>query len=132
MKRICALIAVLWMLFILFPSIGLPAVPAQGEKEGIAIFNEGQAIWQKAKTKENWEKALKKYEQALEIFKRAKSDKWQAPTLNNIGLAYKNMGQNQKALEYYEKGLVLHKKTNNIKGQGVGTGQYGRGIPGVG
>jgi len=114
MKKICALIALLLMVMVLLPSVGLPAGSVQGEKEGIAIFKEADELRMKARSKEDKERALAKYEQALEIFRRAGS-KWQGPTLNNIALVYRDTSQYQQALEYFEKALELQGKVGNAK-----------------
>ena len=114
MKRLSALIAVLWVMLIFCPSIGL----AQSEKEGIVIFNEAKGLRDKARSKEDKEKALQKYQQALEIFERTKSDKLQGITLGIIGQIYNSWRQYQKALEYYEKALRIHQKTGNRIGEG--------------
>ena len=89
---------------------------AQGEKEGIVIFKEANELRTKARSKEDRERALVKYEQALEIFRGVRS-KWQGSTLNNIALVYEAIGHDHRALGYYEKALDLHKKAGNTKEQ---------------
>jgi tetratricopeptide (TPR) repeat protein len=113
MKKICALVAILWIGLILCPSLGL----AQSEKEGIALFNEANELRTKAHSKEDREKALQKYQEALEIFRKVRSEKRQATTLTSMGAVYASRSQYQQALEYYDKALDLHQKVGNVKGQ---------------
>src|SRR5208283_4722068 len=115
MKRICALAAVLWVMFVLFPSIG----SAQSEKDGIAVFKEAEQLRTKARSKEDLEKAIEKYQKALEIFKRSNAEKWQGTALNNIGEVYRSLGQYQKGLEYYEKALAITQKVGDVNGEGI-------------
>ncbi|MGO9118021.1 MAG: CHAT domain-containing protein [Desulfomonilaceae bacterium] len=123
MKRISALVAVLWVIFVLIPSTG----SAQAGKEGIAIYNEANALKEKARTKEEKERVFAKYEQALEIFKKIKSDMWQGVILNQMGVVRAGLFRNQlEALKYYEKALVFHRKARNTQWEVVTLRNMGR------
>ena len=100
---------------LILPSVG----SAQSEKQGIAIFNEAKDLYGKARSKEDREKALMKYQQALEIFRKARSDKWQGVCLNQLGFVYHNFGHYSKALEHYEKSLAICNKVGDVKGEGA-------------
>jgi CHAT domain-containing protein/Tfp pilus assembly protein PilF len=41
----------------------------------------------------------------------------EATTLNNIGSVYKDLGENQRALEYYKQALSLHRTVDNRDGE---------------
>jgi tetratricopeptide (TPR) repeat protein len=41
----------------------------------------------------------------------------EATTLNNIGLLYSELGEKQKALEYYSQSLPLRRATGNRRGE---------------
>jgi tetratricopeptide (TPR) repeat protein len=62
-------------------------------------------------------KAIGYFEQAIEA-SRAIPDRniieirGEANALNNIGISYHNLGEPQKALEYYNRSLILQKQTN--------------------
>ena len=114
MKRICALIAVVWVMVAFCPSPG----SAQSEKDGIAVFNQANELRSKARSKEDMEKAQAKYQQALEIFGKVNSDKWQVSTLTHMGAVCTELSQFQKALEYYEKALALQRKNGNVQSEG--------------
>ena len=88
MKRVRVLVSVAWLV-VLFPLAGLSAGSVQGEKQGVAVFKEAQELRTKARTKGDLEEALVKYQQALDMFQRAGSDKWQGLTLNNMSIVYR-------------------------------------------
>ncbi|MGO9117180.1 MAG: tetratricopeptide repeat protein, partial [Desulfomonilaceae bacterium] len=99
----------------LLPSLGW----VQSEKQGVAIFNQAKELENKARSRHDLEKAVEKYQEALQIFEKSKSERWKAPTLNNIGLVYYTWGQYPKALECHEKSLAITRKIGNVQGQGV-------------
>jgi tetratricopeptide (TPR) repeat protein len=113
MKRILAQVAVLTAFVILLPCPG----SAASEKQGIDAFKQATELRTKARSKQDREKALEKYQEALEIFRAVKSEKGQANTWNAIGLIYVSRSQYRQALECYDKALDLHKKLGNATGQ---------------
>jgi len=48
-----------------------------------------------------WRMAVKKYEEALLLWRAIGARDGEAATLNNIGLVYESLGEKQKALEFY-------------------------------
>lgn len=58
-------------------------------------------------TAESRQKAIKKYEEALPLWRDAGDKKGEAFTLNQIGVLYSRTGQPKKAVEYYEKAIPL-------------------------
>ncbi len=51
------------------------AVLAQSESQAINLANEAKTILDRAKSKEDYQRAAQKYEEALKISQRVKSDK---------------------------------------------------------
>ncbi len=45
--------------------------------------------------------------------------------LGNLGLAYSDLGQVEKAIEYYEQALVIFKKIGDRRGEGADLGNLG-------
>jgi len=45
--------------------------------------------------------------------------------LGNLGLAYKYLGQVEKAIDYYEKALVIAKEISDRRGEGKHLGNLG-------
>jgi len=121
MKRTAALVAVLLVASMLLPSLG----SAQSEKNGIAVFEQAAQLASKAQSKEDRGKALEKYQEALDTFRKVKSEKWQASTLQRIALIYSSNSKYQEALEYNEKAVALHRKVGNVKGEATTLGNMG-------
>ncbi len=91
---------------------------AQSEKEGFALEKEADQILKKSQSNSDLETALKKFQEALNIFEKAGSDKGKGYALNNIGLVHFRLGQYSKSLEFYEKALSIKKKIGDTKGEG--------------
>ncbi|MGO9119055.1 MAG: CHAT domain-containing protein [Desulfomonilaceae bacterium] len=99
----------------LLPALGW----AQSEKQGITIYNQAKELQNKARSRQDLEKAVEKYQEALRIFEKARFEKGKGVTLNNIGLVYDSWGQYPKALEYYERSLEITRKLRDVKTEGV-------------
>ena len=97
------------------------AVPvlAQSEKQAINLANEAKTILDNAKSKDDYQRAAQKYEEALKICERVKSDKGIGLCSNQLGFIQFSLGQHQKALEYYEKSLAIRKKIGDVSGEGT-------------
>jgi tetratricopeptide (TPR) repeat protein len=91
----------------------------QSESDGGKLIREGQEIRTKAQSRADLDKAIKKFEEALAVFEKARSERGKAAALNNIGLVYNSLGQYSKALEYCEKDLAITGKLGDVKGKGV-------------
>ncbi|MGL5065867.1 MAG: tetratricopeptide repeat protein [Microcoleus sp.] len=70
------------------------------------VFAEAKKLYEQG-TKEALTSAIAKYEEALKLYRSAGNRAKEAVTLNNIGLAYNNLGEKQKALDYYNQSLPL-------------------------
>ena len=71
MKRISLAVVLLCVTLLLLPSIG----SAQSKQQGDAILKQANELRANARSKEDRENALKKYEEALRIFERVGADK---------------------------------------------------------
>jgi len=67
---------------------------------------EGGQLYQQG-TAESLRQAIAKYEEALKLFRAVGAHDREATTLNNIGVVYSELRENQKALEYYSQSLAL-------------------------
>jgi tetratricopeptide (TPR) repeat protein len=76
---------------------------AQDKNQGLRLFHEAQALENKAASKEDHEKAISRYEQALVIFEREGYEKGVSATVGNLAQIYKEMGEYSKALVYIDK-----------------------------
>jgi CHAT domain-containing protein/tetratricopeptide (TPR) repeat protein len=68
-------------------------------KEGLQLYQQGTA--------ESLKGAIAKFEEALKLYREAGDRGGEAVTLNNIGKVYSDLGEKQKALEYYSQSLPL-------------------------
>jgi tetratricopeptide (TPR) repeat protein len=121
MTRFLARTVMIALVSCLVPALGW----AQSEKEGIALYKEAEHLRTNAHSKPDLEKALEKYEQAMSIFEKGRSEKWKGSTLNNIGAIYRSWGQYAKALEYYEQSLAIRRKLGDMKGEAVNLNNIG-------
>ncbi|HYV81877.1 MAG TPA: CHAT domain-containing tetratricopeptide repeat protein [Pyrinomonadaceae bacterium] len=55
------------------------------------------------------QEAIKKYEEAIELYRAAGERSGEASALTNIGVVYNQLGERQKALEYLNQALSLHR-----------------------
>ncbi len=115
MKRLYALVAIGWVTFFICPFSG----PAQTESEGSLFLKEADDLRTNPLSRQDLEQSIDKYQQALRIFRRTHSEKLEGTALNNIGWAYDDLDQYQKALEYYEQSLTVRRKIGDITGEGV-------------
>lgn len=72
---------------------------------GDVLFREAEHL--KDGTLEAKRKAIEKYHEALELYRRASDLKGEANALNNIGAVYYFLGEMQKALEKYNEALPI-------------------------
>jgi tetratricopeptide (TPR) repeat protein len=122
MKRIFPFVILLCAISFVCPSIG----SAQSLEEGIAIFKQAEELQKKARSIEDVENALNKYEKALKIFQVVGSEREAGVTLNNSGLIYDSLGQYDKALECHEKSLSIRRRIGHVGGEAVTLSNLGR------
>jgi tetratricopeptide (TPR) repeat protein len=94
-------------------------------REGIKLFNEALVLRQTAKSNDDLEKAVERYEQAQKIFEKEGDQEKHAATLNNLGAVYWHWGQYDKAVEYYEKSLTICRELKDRKGEGQALNNLG-------
>jgi CHAT domain-containing protein len=86
--------------------------PAQSqEQDALAArkkFDEGRAL-SKQGTEESERLALKKYEEALPLWRRIGDRRGEALTLVSMGMAYYSLGERQKAVDFLTQALSLHR-----------------------
>ncbi|MFM6623182.1 MAG: tetratricopeptide repeat protein, partial [Dolichospermum sp.] len=70
------------------------------------LFNEGMKLYQQG-TADSLRQAIKKWEEALPLYRVVNDQKQEATTLNNIGFVYDALGEKQKALDYNNQSLPI-------------------------
>ncbi len=80
-------------------------------QEGLKLYKQGTA--------ESLRQAIAKWEEALPLFRAVGDRRSESVTLNNIGLVYSDLGQKQKALEFYNQSLPLRREVGDKTGEAV-------------
>ncbi|MGO9116896.1 MAG: CHAT domain-containing protein, partial [Desulfomonilaceae bacterium] len=115
MTRFLVRVAVVVLAVCLLPALG----SAQSMEQASKLIDQGRALRDNSKSKSDMELALQKFQSALAIYEKVRSQKGQGVALHHMARAYQASGQSQKALEYFEKSLALFKKSGEHKGEGV-------------
>ena len=80
-------------------------------KEGVQLYNQGTAEAKRS--------AIVKLEEALKLYREAGDNRGQALSLLGLGRVYSDLGEKQKALEYYSQSLPLSRAVGNRSGEAV-------------
>ena len=110
-KTLCVFVMIL---FFAWAGTALP----QSEAQAINLAKEGKTILDNAKSKEDYQRAAQKYEEAVKILKKSQSDKGIGICFYQLGLIQYSLRQYQKSLDYYEQSLAISKKIGDVKGEG--------------
>lgn len=68
-------------------------------------------------TKDSLQEAVKKYEEALQLYRVLNDRIREAMTLNTVGFIYDNIGEKEKALDYYGQALTLTRAAQDHEGE---------------
>ncbi|MFM6077998.1 MAG: CHAT domain-containing protein [Dolichospermum sp.] len=82
------------------------------------LFNEGMKLYQQG-TADSLRQAIKKWEEALPLYRVVNDQKQEATTLNNIGLVYNDLGEKQKALDYVNQALPILRAVGDRRGEAI-------------
>ncbi|MEG4523893.1 tetratricopeptide repeat protein [Microcoleus sp. C2D2] len=80
------------------------------------VYEEAEKLYQQG-TAEALRGAIAQFEIALKLYREAGDLRGEAMTLNNIGLVYSQLGEKQKALEYYSQSLPLRQAVGDLRGE---------------
>ncbi len=100
MKRALVIIVALTIL----SSVPVHWANAAAESQGWTLFNEAKALSDKATSKEDLERTVTLYLEALSIFEKAQDRKGTAFTHHNLGMIYYNLSQ-------YRQGAATQRKS---------------------
>src|SRR6266540_3487785 len=88
-----------------------------------ALFREAAPLGQG--TLEQRRKGIEKYQEALELYRRAGDRGGEAETLHNIGLVYSSFGETRKALEKYNEALPIRRAAGDRIGEAYALNSIG-------
>jgi CHAT domain-containing protein/predicted negative regulator of RcsB-dependent stress response len=80
-----------------------------------SLFREAEQL--KQGTLEEKRKSIEKYQEALELYRRAGARRGEAETLTNIGAVYYSLGEAQKALDKFNDALPIRRLINDRRGE---------------
>ncbi|NJO31657.1 MAG: tetratricopeptide repeat protein, partial [Richelia sp. SL_2_1] len=86
------------------------------EAEALKLMQEGLQL-QKQGSKESLLAARKKYEAALVLWQKLGNKTGQAVNLLSIGRIYSDLGEKQKALQFFNQALPLYRAVGNRSGE---------------
>jgi CHAT domain-containing protein/Tfp pilus assembly protein PilF len=90
---------------------------------GETVFREAERLGNG--TLEAKRKSIEKYQEALDLHRRAGARDWEAVTLNSIGMIYNSLGETQKALEKFNEGLPLWRAVGDRNGEALALNNIG-------
>jgi CHAT domain-containing protein/tetratricopeptide (TPR) repeat protein len=85
------------------------------------LFNQGTDLY----NKNEFEKALKTWQEALQIYQNIPDKELEGKTISNIGLVYYSLGNYALAIEYLEKGVTIARQLNAKQFEGRTTANIG-------
>lgn len=94
-----------------------PPLFAQSRDPAVTLFDEANALVEKASSKSELELAVTKYEQASQIFLRLNEHEDACKALNQMGSVYERLEQYYKQLECYERSLAIFRKIGHHTGE---------------
>ena len=71
------------------------------------------------------EQTIDKLQQALSVWRELGDQYWAAWSLSSIGVAYYSLSRYEKAIEYTEQALAIHREVKSRAGEGTRTQQPG-------
>ncbi|MFM5947112.1 MAG: tetratricopeptide repeat protein, partial [Dolichospermum sp.] len=80
------------------------------------LFNEGMKLYQQG-TADSLRQAIKKWEEALPLYRVVNDQKEEAKTLLGLGFVYDALGEKQKALDYYNQALPIRRAVGDRRGE---------------
>jgi CHAT domain-containing protein/tetratricopeptide (TPR) repeat protein len=95
-----------------------PEATSQDQNRAAAerAYAEAEQLFKQG-TAESRRQAIKKYEEALRLWRVAGDRSKEASTLHGIGLVYYSLGEKQKTLEYYNQSLALRRSLKQTGGE---------------
>jgi CHAT domain-containing protein/Tfp pilus assembly protein PilF len=82
-----------------------------------ALYREAEQLRQG--TLEAKRKGIEKYQEALELYRRAGDSRKEAAAIYNIGIIYHSLGEMQKALEKYNEALPIRRAIGDRRGEAI-------------
>ncbi|MFC1835593.1 tetratricopeptide repeat protein [Thermodesulfobacteriota bacterium] len=121
MKRIVSLFVVFSVALMLVTSLGL----GQSREEGVRLLGEAIQLQEKARSNEDLQETVQKYEKALQIFEELGDKKAVSGILQGLGSVYSHWGDYKKAVELFEKSLAICRELGERRCEAQNLGNLG-------
>jgi CHAT domain-containing protein/Flp pilus assembly protein TadD len=109
------------LIFFFLSNFSYAESPQEEFNRAIAIFNEGQKLYNVS----DFRGAIEKWETALATFQKLGQKKAIGAVVGNLGTAYTALGDYKKAISFHEKALALSEEIGDKKGKGADLGNLG-------
>jgi tetratricopeptide (TPR) repeat protein len=93
------------------------SLKAQSREDGDRLFDEALQLQEKARSNEDLKKAVEKYEEALNMFRKIGDTKAEGRTLGNLGNSYFSWGQYSTAVRYFNEALEIARRIGDLPSQ---------------
>ena len=90
--------------------------PAATKKNAERLFEEGMTLYQQGSA-ESLRQAIQKWQEARLLYRAVGDRGGEAITLNNIGRVYDDLGEKQKALDFYNQALPIRRAVGDRGGE---------------
>ncbi|MFH1117476.1 MAG: CHAT domain-containing tetratricopeptide repeat protein [Pseudomonadota bacterium] len=121
MKKIVAVVAVLFVTSLLLPAVG----SAQSKEDAIRLHKEASALKEKAQSHADLKKAEERFLQAIAVYQRVGEQANLGRAYNSVGLIYEAWVQYGKAVEYFEKSLAIVRELKDRKSEATSLNNLG-------
>jgi CHAT domain-containing protein len=92
--------------------------PAPTKENAERVFNEGMTLYQQGSA-ESLRQAIQKWQEARLLYRAVGDRGGEAITLNNIGRVYDDLGEKQKALDFYNQALPIRRAVGDRGGEAI-------------
>ena len=93
---------------------GLQIAQTNSSDAADKVYEEAEKLYEQG-TAEAKRSAIVKYEEALKLYRAVGDRNGEASTLSRIGVAYKDLEEKEKALEYFNQSLPLSRRVGDRK-----------------
>lgn len=94
-----------------------PSVPADGDRIASERMSTSGKQLLLQETNKSRPEAVKKYEEALALWRRIGDQAEEAQTLHSLGYLYTAIGDRQRAIECYEQALEIRRRVGDVAGE---------------
>ncbi len=111
--RIASLLVMVLAALLAVPLTGT----AQSKLQGLAVLKKAGELRNRARSAADLRKAVRKYEEALKLFRKTGDQRGEGVSLYVIASIHSRLGQYDKAMQYYEASLAMSERSGDMNGR---------------